>query len=113
MSVFDILFEADLFVIRRYGPGPKDALGRITKIVVSSTVVDGLLSQTGTAEGEAFVVDEFRATMPLGTDLRPSDEVESDGKVFTVKGTPFSATVPGMKTVGVVTATLKYVGPVT
>jgi hypothetical protein len=113
MSVFGILFEDDLFLIKRYGPGVKDALGRTTRALLSSTLADGLLAQTGTAEGEAFVVDEFRATMPLGTDLRASDEVESGGKLYTVKGSPFSSHAPGMKSVGVVTAILKYVGPVT
>lgn len=111
--IFDAVFERDLFTIRRYGVGPKDALGRPTKVLQSETTVSGLLSLTGTVEGEAFVVDLFRATMPVGTDLRPADEVLSQGKVYTVQGTPFSVHAPGSKSVGVVTAVLKYVGPVT
>jgi hypothetical protein len=81
-------------------------------VVLSSTVVNGILRPTGTVEGEAFVVDEFQATMPLGTDLRAGDEVLAKGRRFTVEGTPFDAVVPRTR-IGVVTARLKYVGPVT
>lgn len=113
MGVFSAIFDRDLFTIRRYGVGPKDALGRPTRALLSTTTVDGLLGLTGTVEGEAFVVDLFRATMPIGTDLRAADEVESLGKVYTVQGTPLSVHAPGAPSVGVITAVLKYVGPVT
>ncbi|MBP2323357.1 hypothetical protein JOF56_003742 [Kibdelosporangium banguiense] len=109
---FKALFEQNLFKVRRYGPGPKDPLGKPTRVVLSETTVDGILQQTGSVEGEAFVVNEFRATMPLGTDLRPADDVVSKGHVYTVEGKPFAAVVPKTK-IGVVTAILKYVGPVT
>ena len=114
MGVFSAVFEPDLFTIKRYGPGPKDALGRPTRVLVStSEPIDGRLDLTGTVEGEAFVVDKFRSTMPIGTDLRAADDVESEGKIYTVEGTPFAITAPGSKSIGVVTAVLKYVGPVT
>jgi hypothetical protein len=111
MSVFGALFEPALFTIRRYGPGPKDPLGKPTRVLLFETTVDGVLSPTGTAEGEAFVVDQFRATVALDVDLRAADEVFARGLVYTVEGTPFSAVVPRTK-IGVRTAVLKYVGPV-
>lgn len=111
--IFDIVFEKDLFTIRRYGAGERDRLGKPTRVLLSSTTVNGLLSQTDTSEGETFVVDEYRAIMPVGTDLRASDEVVARGDVFTVQGTPVSVSAPGMPDIGVVQATLEYVGPVT
>lgn len=112
MGAFDAIMEPGLFLIRRYGPEKKDALGRITRPLLSETRVNGLLDPSGTAEGEAFVVDQFRATLPLGTDLRPSDEVVARGKTYTVEGTPFDAVVPRTQ-IGVMQAVLKYVGRVT
>ncbi len=112
MGAFDSLMEPGLFLVRRYGPERKDALGRITKPVLTETRVNGLLRPTGTVEGEAFVVDQFKATFPLGTDLRAADEVIARGVVYTVEGTPFEAIVPRTE-IGVLTADLKYVGPVT
>lgn len=113
MSVFSAVFDADLFIIKRYGPGTKDALGRTTRqLVYTSPPLEGRLDLTGTVEGETFVVDKFRSTMPAGTDLRSGDEVEAEGKTYTVEGTPLYAHVPGMRSIGVVTAVLKYVGPV-
>ena len=112
MGAFDALMEPGLFLVRRYGPSTKNALGQITKTLLSETRVNGLLDPTGTAEGEAFVVDMFRATLPLGTDLRPADEVVARGKTYTVEGTPFDAVVPRTQ-IGVMQAVLKYVGPVT
>lgn len=111
--IFDVIFEKDLFTIRRYGPGGKSPLGKPTRILLSETPADGLLDQTGTVEGEAFVVDKMRATMPIGTDLRADDEVEARGDLYTVEGRPFAVGVPGFVSIGVVTAVLQYVGPVT
>lgn len=113
MGAFDSLFTKGLFKIRRYGPGAKDTLGRPTRTLLSEATVNGLLQPTGTLEGEAFVVDRFRSIMPLGTDLRPADEVIAEGRVYTVEGSPFSTSAPGAKSVGVITAVLKYIGPVT
>lgn len=110
--IFDAVFEKDLFTILRMGPGTRDALGKPTRVVVSRVVVSGLLTPQTTQEGEVLVVDEFKATMPLGTDLRPSDEVQAQGKTFEVQGTPFEAKVPKTK-IGIITATLKYSGLVT
>ncbi len=112
MGAFDALMEPGLFLVRRYGPAKKDALGRLTKPLLSETRVNGLLRPTGTEEGEAFVVDQFKATFPLGTDLRAADEVVSRGVVYTVEGTPFEAIVPRTR-IGVLSAVLKSVGPVT
>jgi hypothetical protein len=113
VGVFSAVFEPSLFLIKRYTAGPKDALGRPTRVLASSTPADGRLDLSGSVEGEAFVVDQFRATMTLGTDLRSGDEVEARGLTYTVEGSPAVITAPGSKTVGVVTAVLKYVGPVT
>lgn len=112
--ILDAVFEKGLFQIRRPGATTgRDALGRPTKSATSwGEPVNGILSQSGTAEGEAFVVNLFRATMPLGTDLREDDEVLARGLVYTVEGTPFSASPPGVKDIGIVTAVLKYVGPI-
>lgn len=112
MSAFAALFERDLFQIARdTGTTTRDANGRLVKTLTVVSTVDGLLQPTGTLEGEAFVVDRFRAIMPLGTDLRAADEVRSRGRVYTVEGTPFEARPPRSKRVGVLTAVLKYVGP--
>lgn len=111
MGAFDILFESDLFKIIRYGPGARDPLGKPTQTVISETLADGILTQTGSEEGETFVVDEFRAVMPVDTDLRAKDRVECRGDLFTVEGRPFTARAPGSRSIGVVTAILKYVGP--
>ncbi len=113
MGAFDALFTKGLFTIRRYGASTKDALGRTTRVVESEVQVNGLLQPTGTLEGEAFVVDRFRAVMPIGTDIHVSDEVYAEGKKYTVEGTPFEASAPGAKSIGVGTAILKYVGSVT
>ncbi|WP_348240523.1 hypothetical protein, partial [Salmonella enterica] len=75
-----------LFTIRRYGPGPKDPLGKPTRVVVREEVVDCIIRQTGSVEGEAFVVDEFRAALPLNTDHRPADEIICKGRVYTLQG---------------------------
>ncbi len=112
MGAFDALMEQGLFLVRRYGPPKKDALGRITKPLLSETRVNGLIRPTGTDEGEAFVIDLFKATFPLGTDLRAADEVVARDVVYTVEGTPFEAVVPRTQ-IGVLTAVLKAVGPVT
>lgn len=112
MGLFSAIFTKGLFTVRRYGPGPKDPLGKPTRVVVSETVVDGILAQTDSIEGEAFVVDKLRATMPLGTDLRPADEVLARGLVYKVEGTPVESVIPTTK-IGVVQAVLEYVGPVT
>ncbi len=112
MGAFDALMEPDLIVIRRPTTGGRDALGRPTKTMKKSEPVNGILRQTGTVEGEAFVVDEFVLTLPLGTDLKPDDEIEARGRVYTVEGSPVEAIVPRTK-IGVLTARLKYVGPVT
>lgn len=108
--ILDAIFEPNLFTIRRYGVGPKDPLGKPTRVLLSTVTANGILQQTGTAEGEAFVVDKFRSTMPIGTDLRVADEVECKGKLYTVEGTPFSTTVPRTPSIGIVTAVLKFVG---
>lgn len=111
--IFDAIFEDDLFTIRRYETNGRDSLGRPARSVASETTVDGLLRQTGTVEGEAYVADRLVATMPIGTDLRPDDEVVCRGRLYEVDGSPTTSVVPGMSTVGIVTAALTYVGPVT
>jgi len=111
--IFDAVFEKDLFTIRRYGVDGRDPLGKPKRKLLSSVTVNGLLSQTDTIEGETFVVDKYRAIMPVGTDLRASDEVVARGDVYTVQGTPVSVSAPGMAAVGIVQATLEYIGPVT
>ena len=118
MGVFDPLMEPGLFTIRRTTPGPKDPLGKPTRSLVSETVVNGILdplSSTGSSAEEvdssSLAVGLFRATMPLGTDIRASDEVKSLGKVYKVEGTPLVSTIPRQPGIGVVTAALKYVGP--
>ncbi len=111
--ILDVLFEKGLFTIRRADPDAeevRDDHGRVVRSGFSEQVVNGILQPTGTAEGEAFVVDHFRAVMPIGTDLRAGDEVLAQGKRYTVEGTPFTAHPPGVKTIGTVTAVLKYVG---
>lgn len=112
MGAFDALFTKGLFTIRRATSGAKDAYGRPAQTVSDVATVPGILQPTGTLEGEAFVVDRFRAIMPLNTDLRVGDEVVADGRVYTVEGTPFESQAPGSKSVGITTAVLKYVGPV-
>lgn len=82
-------------------------------MLASEVTVNGLLSQTDTEEGETFVVDEYRAIMPVGTDLRAADEVVAREVVYTVQGSPVSVSAPGMPDIGIVQATLEYVGPVT
>jgi hypothetical protein len=104
--------EPGLIVIVRSTITGKDALGRPTVTTTRSAPVNGLLRATGTVEGEAFVVDEYVATLPLGTDLRAADKVEARGLVYTVQGSPFATTIP-RTSIGVLTARLKYVGPVT
>jgi len=121
MGAFDALMEPNLFTIRRYGAGKKDAYGKATKTLLSEVRVNGLLSPasasgtstsgTGSAEGEAFIVNMFRATIPLGTDLLATDEIVSKGKTYSVEGTPFEAVVPRTR-IGVLQALLKYVGEV-
>lgn len=112
MGVFDALFERDLFVIARPGAVTgRDALGRPIKGTSRSEPIDGILRQTGSIEGEAFVVDEFKATLPLGTVLRVNDTVEARGQIYKVKGSPFETIVPRSR-IGVLSATLEYVGPV-
>ena len=111
MGAFDAIMEPGLFLVRRYKAGPKDPYGKPTKIIDTEVRVNGLLNPTGSAEGEAFVVDRFRATLPLGTDLRPTDEIIARGKTYSVEGTPFEAVVPRTR-IGVLQAVLKYVGTV-
>lgn len=112
MGAFDALFTRNLFVIKRPGAVTgRDPLGRPIKGTSVSEPIDGILRQTGTEEGEAFVVDQFKATFPLGTDLRVNDTVEAQGAVYTVEGSPFETVVPRTR-IGVLTAVLKYVGPV-
>lgn len=112
MSVFSAVFERGLFTIQRSTPGAKDALGRPTTTWRDVATVDGLLVPSGSAEGEAFVVDKFRAIVDYGTDLRAADRLLARGAVYTVEGTPFSSNAPHT-TIGVVQAVVKYVGPVT
>jgi hypothetical protein len=116
MSLLDAVFEPDLFTIRRFTYGEKDALGRKARTLAAETPSDGLLEQIdsgyGTHEGETFVVTKYRATMPAGTDVRVDDEVESRGLRYTVTGSPAAVSVPGYPSVGIVTAVLQYVGPV-
>lgn len=112
MGAFDALMEPGLFTRLRRETTGEDALGRPVTLVTRSDPINGLLRPTGTVEGEAFVVDEYAATLPLGTDLRADDELEARGAVYTVQGSPFAAVVPRTQT-GVLTARLQYVGPVT
>lgn len=114
MSAYSAIFEKRLFTIRRKGAtSARDPLGRPTAAFGDVATVDGILQPTGTLEGEAFVVDRFRSIMPVGTDLRAADQVVARGDVYTVEGTPFEASPPGMRSAGIVTAVLRYVGPVT
>lgn len=115
--ILDAVLEPDLFTIRRFTYGAKDALGRKARTLVSETPSNGLIEQVdavnGTTETEAFVVSKYRATMPVGTDVRPDDEVACRGRIYTVLGSPASVSVPGYSSVGIVTVNLQYVGPVT
>lgn len=112
MSALSGIMEPHLFTIRRYDYGAKDALGRKSRTLLSETTSAGLLAQKTTVEGQTFVVDRCVATMPSGTDLRVDDEVEARGLLYVVDGTPDAVSVPGYASVGIVTAVLKYVGPV-
>lgn len=115
MGTFSPVMEPGLFRIFRATVTGKDSLNRpvVSMAALPGDRIEGLLQQTGTVEGEAYVVDKFRAIMPINADLRTSDEVEARGDRYKVEGTPFIATVPRMPNVGVLTAVLKYVGPVT
>lgn len=111
--ILDAVFTKDLFTIRRYGPGPKDQLGKPTKILVYTARANGLLQQNGSVEGEGFVVGKYTATLAVGTDIRADDEVDALGMRMTVEGAPFTTRAPGMPSFGIVLASLRYVGPVT
>lgn len=102
----------DLFTIVKRGPGPRDPLGKPTTVVLSRKVTDGRLEQSGTAEGETFVVNEFRAFFPLRTDVSSGDTVEAEGLSYTVEGQPSVERIPGFPAVSNLTARLTYVGTV-
>ena len=78
--------ERGLFTIVHLGTGGRDKLGKPIVTVLSRTPSDGRLEQTGSAEGETFVVNEFRAFFPAGTKIAAGDEVEVRGARYKVNG---------------------------
>ncbi|WP_394620946.1 hypothetical protein JNUCC0626_18185 [Lentzea sp. JNUCC 0626] len=108
-----LLMEEDLFTVLRYGVTGRDPLGKPVTSIVARSTTDGRLEQATTAEGEAFVVDKFRGFFPIGTDVRPGDEVQARSRKYVVEGSPSVERIPGFSALSNVAATLKYVGPVT
>jgi hypothetical protein len=107
-----MLFEEDLFTIERDAGTTRDPLGKPVTAYVDVATVDGRLEQVTSAEGEAFVVDKWRAFMPMGTDLRAGDRVRARGVRYEVQGTPSVERIPGFAALSNVAAFLRYVGPV-
>lgn len=107
-----LLMERDLFTVVRKLPAGKDSLGRPKTATISRATSDGRLEQTTTVEGEAFVVNRYRAFFPVGTELHADDEIECRGDRYTVQGAPSVERVPGFPAISNLAATLQYVGPV-
>lgn len=111
-----LLWTPDLFsgVYRDVHTGEVDRYG---KPVATRTLVggpyDGALHQASSREGEAFVVDMYRAMMPVDAVVTADDEVESEGAVYHVEGRPVKSQIPGYPAVSHVKLVLKYIGPVT
>ena len=111
--MIQMFFEKGLFVIEREQPAGRNAVGeRMSAWQPVGDPVDGRLDQLTTVEGEAIIVNRFRATMPYGTDLRPSDRVRVNGSVYEVTGKPNEQKFPGFVSLSIVAAVLEYVGEV-
>lgn len=107
------LMEPGLFtVVKRLAAG-KDSLNRPVTANISRKVSDGRLEQTASVEGEAFVVNRYRAFFPISTDVSADDSVECRGSLYTVEGAPSVERVPGFPALDNIAAVLRYVGPVT
>lgn len=105
------LMSETVTVIRR-GVQGRDPLGRPTSTESARVNVPGRLEQRGSTEGDAFVVNSFRAYLPVGTEVHERDAVEHLGRLFEVEGTPTVQRIPGFPGADHLDVPLKYVGEV-
>ena len=98
--------------IVHYGPTGEDDLGRTVRGEVARFDTIARLEQRGTVEGEAFVANQWRASLPLGTDIDADDILLEGGREFKVDGTPNIMSIPGFPALDRVEVALTYVGRV-
>lgn len=105
------LMDTEVEIVR-YGPTGEDDLGRPVRGEVSRTESIARIEQRGSIEGEAFVADRWRASLPWGIDIDADDELHEGGRTFRVDGTPNIMSIPGFPALDRVEVELLYVGRV-
>jgi hypothetical protein len=102
----------DSVVIVRLSDGATDEYGRPARDEAERLNTRARIEQRSSREGEAFTVDVWRIALPALTAIDAGDEVEYQGKRFSVLNAPDNLSIPGFPFLDRAEVDLRYVGPI-
>jgi hypothetical protein len=102
----------DTVAIVRLSDGAADEYGNPSRDEAERIESRGRIEQRASREDEAYVVDVWRIALPAGTRIDAGDEVEYQGKRFSVINAPDNLSIPGFSALDRVEVDLKFVGPI-
>jgi len=100
----------DEVVIVRLSDGATDEYGRPSRDEAERLNSRARIEQRASREGEAFTVDTWRIALPPNTAIDAGDEVEYQGKRYSVLQAPDNLSIPGFSALDRVEVDLRYVG---
>lgn len=101
----------DSVVILRLSDGPTDEYGRPSRDESERLNSRARIEQRASVEGEGFTTDKWRIALPTGSLIDSGDEIEYQGRRFSVINAPDNLSIPGFPFLDRVEVDLRYVGP--
>ena len=102
----------DTVTIVRLSNGEVDEYGKPSRETSERLNSRARIEQRGSREGEAYTVDTWRIALPPQTQIDAGDEVEYQGKRFSVINAPDNLSIPGFPFLNRVEVDLRFVGPI-
>jgi hypothetical protein len=102
----------DTVTIVRLSDGAIDEYGRPSRDEAARVESSARIEQRASRENEAFVIDTWRIALPAQTEIDAGDEVEYQGKRFSVINAPDNLSIPGFSALDRVEVDLKFVGTI-
>lgn len=99
----------DRVTIVRLSDGPTNEYGRPSR-VAQRFDSRARIEQRASREGEAYTIDIWRLALPPRTPIDAGDEVEYQGRRFSVVNAPDNLSIPGFSALDRVEVDLKFVG---
>jgi len=102
----------DNVVIVRLSDGATDEYGRPSRDEAERLNSRARIEQRSSQEGEAFTTDVWRIALPANSQIDAGDEIEYQGKRFSVINAPDNLSIQGFPFLDRVETDLRYVGTI-